>query len=189
MILSREDLIQVMRTTTLDGKPAEPELRVSPLGESALQPASIDLRVGKTARAVDTFQEITMSEIPRSERFDLEEQTLYMKRGFPYLVATMETVTIGRSLAGVVYGRSSAARRGVTVTNNAGWVDPGYEGVLTLIVVPQINAILKPGDSIAQLVVHRLETPAHFAYGSLMYKSKYQRSREAMSAQKELRYE
>ena len=60
--------------------------------------------------------------------------------------------------AAEVRARSSWGRNGVAVCFDAGWVDPGFSGVLTFefVNVCQYHAIrIRPGDPVGQLVWHR----------------------------------
>ncbi|MCZ6729704.1 MAG: dCTP deaminase, partial [SAR324 cluster bacterium] len=77
-----------------------------------------------------------------------------------------------------VEGRSSIGRIGLFV-ENAGWVDPGFEGELTL---ELYNANRQPirlqaGRRICQLVFARMDQPA-----SVPYRGKYQGQRKPMGS-------
>ena len=48
-----------------------------------------------------------------------------------YILSSVEKFKLGRSIAGFVHGRSSLARNGLNI-HMAGFVDPGFEGNITL---------------------------------------------------------
>jgi dCTP deaminase len=75
----------------------------------------------------------------------------------------------------VVAGKSSLARVGLLV-ESAGFVDPGFEGMIMLELANLTDRpiMLTPGMRICQLVVHRLDSPARHPYGSKKAGSHYQ---------------
>ena len=85
---------------------------------------------------------------------DDEDDIFYLKPGEFVLATTMETVNIPHICCGFVQGRSSIGRIGLT-TQNAGFVDPGFHGQITLELVNEGQKIigLKPGYRVAQLVL------------------------------------
>ena len=70
----------------------------------------------------------------------------------------------------------SWARDGLNVLHGpAGFIDPGFVGVVVLeLSVVGSELVLWPGASVAQLIVHRLETPCARPYGHAERASKYQ---------------
>ena len=69
------------------------------------------------------------------------------------LATTMEKVTLPKDIAAFVQGRSSIGRAGLSV-QNAGFVDPGFTGHITLELKNETDChiILYPGYPVAQLV-------------------------------------
>jgi len=66
-----------------------------------------------------------------------------------------------------VEGRSSIGRMAVVVHATAGFVDPGFEGRITLELFNLGRCAVKlyPGMRIAQIVFHQLTSPAERPYG------------------------
>jgi deoxycytidine triphosphate deaminase len=86
--------------------------------------------------------------------------------GYRYLAATRERIKIRPDVAGEITARSTWGRDGLAVIcGPAGWIDPGYEGHPTLeLSVVGSELVLWPGASVAQLILHRLETPSDQTY-------------------------
>lgn len=84
------------------------------------------------------------------------------------LATTKEKVIMPENTAAFVQGRSSIGRIGLTV-QNAGFVDPGFEGHITLELVNESPVViyLKPGYPVAQLVFFdttHVKDPYHGKY-------------------------
>jgi dCTP deaminase len=94
------------------------------------------------------------------------------------LAATLEYVKVPSDLVLRVEGKSTLARMGILV-HTAGFVDPGFEGTLTLEISNQseIPVALYPGMYICQIAVEYLSSPAEVPYNkrkkSLYSKQKY----------------
>lgn len=150
------------------------ELVVEPLEEYLIQPASIDLRLGTHFLKVDenAFDIIRMDDPIKYVEVTMEEIVI---PPFSFMLAsTMEYVKLPQNLTAFVEGRSSIGRIGLFV-ENAGWVDPGFEGELTL---ELFNANRQPirlqaGRRICQLVFAQMDRPA-----SAPYQGKYQGQRK-----------
>lgn len=158
------------------------ELDIDPLELANIQPASIDLRLADEFLQLPPADELFGGYIdplaPPTEqlqRCKAESGHCFPLRpgGFA-LASTVEVVTLSSSLAGVVAGKSSLARVGLIV-ESAGFVDPSWSGQLTLELanLTDRTIMLTPNMLIAQLVVHRLDSPAQNPYGSRRLRSHY----------------
>lgn len=99
------------------------------------------------------------------------------------LASTLETVTIPADVVGMVAGKSSLARVGLTV-EQAGWIDPGFTGQITC---ELFNASREPirltrEMKICQIAFMRLDQPAARPYGSEGLRSHYQGQRGPTAA-------
>lgn len=166
-ILSDGEIAAMLATGKLVITP-EPELAIQ------LQPASLDLRLGNRfsffrddvvfhgwpavidPRETDVS---TMMETIESSQFGIHP-------GAFALGHTMERVKIPDDLVGVVDGRSSLGRLGVGVHVTAGYIDPGFEGQITLELhnVGVYPVVLHAGDRICQLRFHRMDKAAVSPY-------------------------
>jgi dCTP deaminase len=130
--------------------------------------ASVDLRLGtwflqaRQARTAflklgdqsETREPVTTSYVPFGGSFILHPQSFV-------LAMTLEWISLPADLAAYVIGKSSWGRYGLIIATATG-VHPGYKGCLTLELtnVGEIPIEIKPGVSICQLFIHRLESAA-----------------------------
>jgi len=92
------------------------------------------------------------------------------------LATTVEKVNIPRNLVGQVSGKSSMMRMGVQVCNDAGFIDAGFRGLITLELANHGHkpVSLKSGMRICQITFTVLSSPAERPYGSASLDSHYQ---------------
>ena len=140
-------------------------LKVSPWDDELLQPASIDLRLGNqfliprpSAGAISRFGEPIPYEEIESDNFVLPGNSFVLAR-------TREVVGFPNDLTAFVEGRSSIGRLGLFI-QNAGWVDPGFEGSITLELYNGLShpIELRAGWRVCQLVVVRMEGDSEGGY-------------------------
>ena len=146
-------------------------LVVTPLGNGAIQPCSIDLRLGPKLLIAtpDGFRRHHLN----------DDGPLRLGLGMFLLGATLEHVELDDTLCGFVNGKSSRAREGIQI-HAAGLVDAGWRGDLTLeiqMMAPLPDVWLMHGMQIAQLHVEPLSSRCGRPYGSDGLGSRYQNSR------------
>ena len=92
------------------------------------------------------------------------------------LGATLERVTLGDDLVARLEGKSSLGRLGLQVHSTAGFIDPGFDGHVTLELsnVANLPITLYAGMKVGQLSFLELDRPAERPYGSGLLGSKYQ---------------
>ena len=156
---------------------ASGNLAISDLDESMIQPASVDLKLGKgfliprhdVVHLDGTARDSLDNEIVRVGPHWLRPQMFC-------LGTTLENVKIPHDLVARVEGKSSLGRLGLCVHATAGFIDPGFEGQLTLEFYNMSNStiVLYPGQPICQLAFEELSTPAKRPYGTPGLGSKYQ---------------
>lgn len=152
------------------------DLVIEPLPEvDAVQPASVDIRLGRFIKhQVRTEFARSLAAPPVFGEWEDTVFTLYP--GEFYLGSTMETVKLGPRTSVKLEGKSSWGRCGLEVHSTAGWIDPGFEGQITLEmkVVGVDPVTVKAGDYIAQLCVFYMDYAAVRPYGDPSRSSKYQ---------------
>lgn len=91
-----------------------------------------------------------------------QAMTLHPLKRFA-LASTVERFTMPECLVGIVHDKSTWVRRGLSVFNTV--IEPGWHGWLTLeLVYHGIRPIRIPaGAGIAQVLFHRIDTPASYA--------------------------
>jgi dCTP deaminase len=157
---------------------------IDPFDETCVQPSSVDLHVDSRFRvfANSRYPYIDVKE----EMPDLTE-IVEVKGGEPFILhpgefvlgSTMERVGIPDDLVARLEGKSSLGRLGLLIHSTAGYVDPGWDGYLTLELsnVANLPITIYPGMKIGQISFFRLSTPAAEPYGSEARRSKYQGQR------------
>lgn len=130
---------------------------IRPFKEENLQPASYDLTLG------------SVGIWPVGEPYLLE-------KGKFLLASTEEFVKLPARLAGRIEGKSSLARKGIIIHTTAGFVDPGFQGQLTLELsnLGEDPFPLEIGMRIAQIAFMILDKPAMKPYGHSDLDSHYQ---------------
>ena len=154
---------------------------IEPLEEGSLQPSSVDLRVDRYFRV---FRNDTTPFIdPKEAQEDLTElviveegRSFILHPGEFVLGSTLERVRLPEDLVSRLEGKSSLGRLGLLIHSTAGFVDPGWDGHLTLELsnVANLPITLYPGMKIGQISFLRMTSPADRPYGSAGSGSKYQ---------------
>lgn len=154
---------------------------IEPYEPSFVQPSSVDLRVGNGFRV---FVNHRYSEIdPRAPQADLtqlvevgEEEPFMLHPGEFVLGSTLERVRLGVDVVARLEGKSSLGRLGLLIHSTAGFIDPGFEGHITLELsnVATLPIAIYPGMKIGQISFYQMTTAAEYPYGSPELGSKYQ---------------
>ena len=157
---------------------------IDPMGENAIQPSSVDLRIDRHFRV---FRNHTLGLIDVKE--NLEELTELVEIGSDeafilhpgefVLGSTLERVVVPHDLVARLEGKSSLGRLGLLIHSTAGFVDAGWDGQLTLELsnVANLPITLYPGMKIGQISFIRMTTPADQPYGASALGSKYRGQR------------
>lgn len=156
-------------------------IEVDPLGEQAIQPSSIDLRLAPEFRI---FRNHTRGVIDvREDLHDLTElveiegdEPFMLHPGEFVLGSTLERVKVPDDLVARIEGKSSLGRLGLLIHSTAGFVDAGWNGQLTLELsnVASLPITLYPHMKIGQISFMQMTTAADNPYGSSAIGSKYQ---------------
>ena len=154
---------------------------IDPLGPDAVQQASVDLRLGKQ------FRVFRNSQIPyidvKKEYPDLtelveidEDRPFILHPGEFALAVTYERVRLPSHIVGRLEGKSSLGRLGLLIHSTAGYVDPGWDGALTLELsnVANLPITLYHRMKVSQISFLELSEPAEHPYGTKAAGSKYQ---------------
>jgi dCTP deaminase len=115
---------------------------VDPYDPDCINPASIDLRLG--AGFIDLGSDESYYMRP--------DEVLPILPGDAILATTLEYIKMPTNRVGVLYLKSSLARKGLDHAL-AGFVDPGFEGQLTMELHSHRPVTLHPRQRIVQLVL------------------------------------
>ncbi|MCC7429846.1 dCTP deaminase [bacterium] len=154
------------------------EISLTPLDEKQIQPASIDVKLGNHFLKIDeNFMDVISLDDEIHYKSILADEIVIPAHSF-MLATTQEYIKIPDNVTAFVEGRSSIGRIGLFI-QNAGWVDPGFEGKITLeLYNANILPIrLKAGKRICQLVFAFMDKNAENPY-----RGKYQGQNEAVGS-------
>ena len=171
----------ILSDRTINEKLRSGELIIDPLGENAVQPASVDVRLDAE---ILVFRNSWRTHIDVTQPADDVVERVYIEEGRPFLLhpgqfalgSTLERVAIPNDVVARIEGKSSLARYGLLIHSTAGFVDPGWDGKLTLEFsnVGILGITLRAGMKIGHISFTQLTTPADNPYGSRALRSKYQ---------------
>lgn len=156
-------------------------IRIEPLDPDDIQPSSVDLHLGAK------FQVFRNSRYPyidpmREQAGLMElvgatlEEPFVLHPGEFVLGATIERIVLPEDIVARLEGKSSLGRLGLLIHSTAGYVDPGWDGTLTLELsnVANIPIVLTPGMPIGQISFAEMTTAVDRPYGTPGLGSRYQ---------------
>ena len=168
---------------------------LEPLNMELLQPSSIDVRLDRFFRLFDNHKYPFID--PREQQDDLtrfvevdSDEAFILHPGEFVLGSTFEYVSLPDDIAARLEGKSSLGRLGLLTHSTAGFVDPGFQGHVTLELsnVATLPIKLWPGMKIGQLCFFQLSSASEKPYGSEKYGSRYQGQRGPTASRSHLRF-
>jgi len=159
-------------------------IALDPLDLGLMQPSSIDVRLDRFFRLFDNHKYPYID--PREQQDDLtrlvevkSDEAFILHPGEFVLGSTFEYVTLPDDIAARLEGKSSLGRLGLLTHSTAGFVDPGFQGHVTLELsnVASLPIKLWPGMKIGQLCFFQLSSASENPYGTSAYGSRYQGQR------------
>ena len=157
---------------------------IDPVDESCIQPSSVDLHVDRYFRVFRNHSQpvidVKQDQEELSELVEIMDgEALIVHPSEFILGATSERVALPDDLVGRLEGKSSLGRLGLLIHSTAGFVDPGFNGYLTLELsnVANLPITVYPGMKIGQISFLRMTSAAANPYGSAALGSKYQNQR------------
>ncbi|AEB06395.1 dCTP deaminase [Coriobacterium glomerans PW2] len=156
-------------------------ITLDPLDPELIQPASIDLRLGSDFRVFRNSSHVAID--PQIHQPDLTEEVtvggedaFVLHPGQFALGTTLERIGLPDDVLGKLEGKSSLGRLGLMIHSTAGYVDPGWDGQVTLELsnVANLPILLRPGMRIGQISFERMSSPVERPYGCAELHSHYQ---------------
>lgn len=165
----------ILSDYTIEKMVKEGSLIITPLTEGQIQPASVDIRLGNTFSITEDSPTGIITMEHEILYRTIQADTYILLPGQFILATTMEYFELPDDLTAFVEGRSSLGRMGLFI-QNAGWVDPGFKGEITLELFNANRCAiqLKAGRRVGQLVFAKMDQKAKNPY-----KGKYQNQRGA----------
>ncbi len=158
-------------------------IEIDPFDPSYVQPSSVDLRVDSIFRVFENHRYPHID--PRADQDDLttevsvDDEPFILHPGEFVLGSTFERVRLSNDIVARLEGKSSLGRLGLLIHSTAGFVDPGFDGYLTLELsnVANLPIAIHPHMKIGQISFYQMTTEADHPYGTSEAGSKYQGQR------------
>lgn len=161
----------VLSDRTIREEIAAGRLVIDPFDDSLVQPSSIDVRVANDFRVFRNNRQPYID--VRQPAPDLTE-LVTVDEGEPFILhpgefvlgSTLERVGIPGNLVARLEGKSSLGRLGLLIHSTAGYIDPGFDGTITLEFsnVASLPITIHPGMRIGQISFLQMTTPVDTPY-------------------------
>ncbi len=176
MILSDRDIRAQIQAGRIVIEPFTPE---------AVQPSSVDLHLDSRFRVFRNsrypYIDVRVEQPELTELLEISgDDPFILHPGEFVLGSTLERVALPDDLVARLEGKSSLGRLGLLIHSTAGYVDPGWDGNLTLELsnVANLPITLYQGMKIGQISFQRLTSPVEVPYGDARIGSKYRGQRD-----------
>ena len=187
MILSDRDIREQIGSGRIEIEPFTPD---------AVQPSSVDLHLDSRFRVFRNnrypYIDVRQEQPELTELLEINgDEPFVLHPGEFVLGSTLERVALPDDLVGRLEGKSSLGRLGLLIHSTAGYVDPGWDGNLTLELsnVANLPIALYQGMKIGQISFQKLSSPVEVAYGDARIGSKYRGQRDPTASLYHLDFE
>ncbi len=159
---------------------AQGRIEIDPYDAALLQPSSVDVRVDRYFRVFRNnlypFIDVKQEQEQLTELVEIADEPFILHPGEFVLGSTLERVRLPDDLVARLEGKSSLGRLGLLIHSTAGFIDPGWNGHVTLELsnVASLPITIYRGMRIGQLSFMELTEPAENPYGAGAIGSKYQ---------------
>lgn len=182
MVLQCDIEAMVLSDRTIKEEIAKGRIVIEPLALSCIQPASIDLHLDKKLlvfrrQRYPSYIDIRQNLSDLNELVEIDEDNAFFLNPAEFVLAsTLELLTLPDDIVGRLEGKSSLGRIGLLIHSTAGYVDPGWQGHLTLELsnVAKLPIALYYKMEIGQISFLQLTSPVDRPYGSPGLGSRYQ---------------
>ena len=159
---------------------ADGRIGIDPFDDSLVQPSSVDVRVDRYFRVFRNsrypFIDVKKPMEDLTELVEIDgDEPFILHPGEFVLGSTLERVTLPDDLVARLEGKSSLGRLGLLIHSTAGFIDPGWDGHVTLELsnVANLPLTIYYGMKIGQLSFVEMTEAAESPYGSSKLGSKY----------------
>ncbi len=171
----------VLSDATIRRLVAEGRIGIEPYEEALLQPSSVDVRVDRYFRVFRNnrypFIDVKQAQEELTELVEIDPETPFILHPGEFVLgSTLERIRLPDDLVARLEGKSSLGRLGLLIHSTAGFIDPGWDGHVTLELsnVANLPITIYVGMKIGQLSFMELTEPSERPYGSDNLGSKYQ---------------
>ncbi len=157
---------------------------IDPFDPTCVQPSSIDVKIGNLFRVfrnhTSAVIDVKTNQEDLTELITIPDDGVFMLHPGEFVLgSTLERIAVPDDLVSRIEGKSSLGRLGLIIHSTAGFIDPGFDGHITLELtnIATLPITLYPGMKIGQVSFVRMTTPADQPYGNGARGSKYQGQR------------
>ena len=158
----------------------EGRIEIDPYDEALLQPSSVDVRVDRFFRVFRNnrypYIDVKVEQEELTELVEVEgDHPFILHPGEFVLGSTLERIRLSDDLVARLDGKSSLGRLGLLIHSTAGFIDPGWDGHVTLELsnVANLPITIYPEMKIGQISFMQMTEPATTPYGAAAIGSKY----------------
>ena len=173
----------VLSDRTIERLLGEGRIEIDPYDPGLLQPSSVDVRVDRYFRVFRNsrypFIDVKQEQEDLTELVQVDGEPFILHPGEFVLGSTLERIKLPDDVVARLDGKSSLGRLGLLIHSTAGFIDPGWDGHVTLELsnVANLPITIYHGMKIGQLSFVRMTESAEHPYGSAELGSKYQGQR------------
>lgn len=162
----------ILSDRTIRAEIAAGRIGIDPFDPKMVQPSSVDVRLDRTFLVFrNTKRAYIDPKQPAEDLMELievaEDEPMFLHPHEFVLGSTVEKVRIPDDLVARLEGRSSLGRLGIVIHSTAGYIDPGFEGHVTLEIsnLANLPIALYPNMRIGQISFVQMTTAAENPYG------------------------
>jgi dCTP deaminase len=170
----------VLSDATISSALAEGRIEIDPYDEALLQPSSVDVRVDRFFRVFHNnrypYIDVKVEQEELTELVEVEDDHPFVLHPGEFVLgSTLERIRLGNDLVARLEGKSSLGRLGLLIHSTAGFIDPGWDGHVTLELsnVANLPITIYPSMKIGQISFMQMTEPATTPYGASAIGSKY----------------
>jgi len=174
----------VLSDRTISRLLEEGRIEIDPYDASLLQPSSVDVRVDRFFRVFHNnrypYIDVKQPQEELTELVEVDDETPFVLHPGEFVLgSTLERIRLPDDLVARLEGKSSLGRLGLLIHSTAGFIDPGWDGHVTLELsnVANLPITIYHAMKIGQVSFMQMTEPAETPYGAASIGSKYKGQR------------
>jgi dCTP deaminase len=159
----------------------EGRIGIDPYDDGLVQPSSVDVRVDRFFRVFRNsrypYIDVKQEQEELTELVEIDDETPFILHPGEFVLgSTLERIQLPDDLVARLEGKSSLGRLGLLIHSTAGFIDPGWDGHVTLELsnVANLPITIYFGMKIGQVSFVQMTESAETPYGAGSLGSKYQ---------------
>ena len=171
----------VLSDRTIKRLLGEGRIEIDPYADALVQPSSVDVRVDRWFRVFRNsrypYIDVKQEQEELTELVEIDDETPFILHPGEFVLgSTLERIRLPDDLVARLEGKSSLGRLGLLIHSTAGFIDPGWDGHVTLELsnVANLPITIYFGMKIGQVSFVQMTEAAETPYGAGSLGSKYQ---------------